>query len=157
MIRLSASSRLAGTALAVVAVAGIGFGAYRLGSAAGARTEAPLVAAATSSAPASSSPAASSSSSSAPSSAPSSASDAPTSPSGPPAAAPVRPLTLDQAKAVAFRAAGGGRVVEASEDAEPTGLLFDITVLHPNGSATKLEIEAATGRVVSLEQDDHWD
>jgi hypothetical protein len=153
MIRLSASSRLAGTALAVVAVAGIGFGAYRLGSAAGARTEAPLVAAATSSAPASSSPAASSSSSSAPSS----ASDAPTSPSGPPAAAPVRPLTLDQAKAVAFRAAGGGRVVEASEDAEPTGLLFDITVLHPNGSATKLEIEAATGRVVSLEQDDHWD
>jgi uncharacterized membrane protein YkoI len=63
---------------------------------------------------------------------------------------------MDQAQAVALRAAGGGRVVEASEDAdEATGLQFDFKVLHPNGSETKVDVDAATGRILRIEQDDH--
>jgi uncharacterized membrane protein YkoI len=143
MILPTVSRRLAGLVLAVAAGTGIALGAYSLGSASGAepaRTPHTAAAAATASAP--------------PSATSSAAAETPEATATTSAAAP---LTLDQAKAVATRAAGGGRVVEASEDNEPTGLLFDVTVLHPDGSATKVEVDAATGRIVSIKQDDHWD
>jgi uncharacterized membrane protein YkoI len=66
-------------------------------------------------------------------------------------------LTLDGAKAVALRAAPG-RVVEAKQDDEPTGLVYDLTVLHQDGTTTDVEVDATTGHVVSLKSDtDQWD
>jgi uncharacterized membrane protein YkoI len=149
MILPTVSRRFAGLVLAAAAGTGIALGAYSLGSASGAepaRAQHTAPAAAAASAP-----------TAATSSATADASEATATTAAAPSPATVAPLTLDQAKAVATRAAGGGRVVEASEDNEPTGLLFDVTLLHPDGSAAKVEVDAATGRIVSIEQDDHWD
>jgi uncharacterized membrane protein YkoI len=62
-------------------------------------------------------------------------------------------LTLDQAKALAARVAAG-RVVEADQDVEDTGTEYDVKVLHQDGSVTDVEIDAATGRVLSAKTDD---
>jgi uncharacterized membrane protein YkoI len=79
-----------------------------------------------------------------------------TRPDVPATAAPASPwLTLDEAQAVAAQVAPG-RVVEADEDSEPTGLRYDVTVLHDDGTATEIEVDAATGRVVSTKLDDDW-
>jgi hypothetical protein len=66
------------------------------------------------------------------------------------------PLTVDQATTVATQASPG-RVVEVQEDSEPTGLRYDVTLLHEDGTATKIEVDAATGRVLSTKLDDDWD
>jgi hypothetical protein len=149
MLRAPASRRLAGTGVAVVAAAGIGFGAYSLGSASDAATPqgspvaleatgTPLPAAATA-APATPPPAA---------------------PTTAPATTPTTtaPLTLEQAKAVAARAASlPGRVVEWDADQEPTGLRYDVTLLHADGTTTDVEVDTVTGKVTSIDHDDHRD
>jgi hypothetical protein len=66
------------------------------------------------------------------------------------------PLTMDQATAIATQASPG-RVVEVQEDREPTGLRYDVTLLHENGTTTEIEVDAATGQVVTTEHDDDWD
>jgi hypothetical protein len=74
------------------------------------------------------------------------------------ASAPPGPegLTLDEAMAVAAGVAPG-KVVEVDEDREPTGLRYDVTLLHEDGSATQIEVDAATGQVVSTQFDNDWD
>jgi uncharacterized membrane protein YkoI len=139
MLRTTASRRSAGTALAVAAAAGIGFGAYNLGSAsdAAARQGSPVALEATATPP------------------PAEAKDAPT--TTPPAApTTTSPLTLEQAKAVAARVAPG-RVIEWDEDDEPTGLRYDVTLLHSDGSTTDVEVDTVTGRVTSIDHDDDRD
>jgi uncharacterized membrane protein YkoI len=107
MLRPSVPTRrVIGIAVAVTVGAGIGFGAYSLGSAAGAPT--------------------------------------------------AEYLTLDEATAIAVEFTPG-RVVEIDEDHEPTGLQYDVTVLHDNGTTTKVEVDALTGQIVSTSFDDDWD
>jgi hypothetical protein len=65
------------------------------------------------------------------------------------------PLTIEDAKAIAVQTAPG-RVVEWDEDQEATGLRYDVTVLHDDGTTTDIEVDATTGRVVSTQHDD-WD
>jgi hypothetical protein len=130
MLRASASRRVVGTGVAVVAAAGIGLGAYSLGSASGASTPqgSPVALEAPATPP------------------PTGATAAPTT---------TAPLTLDQAKAVALRAVPvPGRVVEWDTDQEPTGLRYDVTLLHADGSTTDVEVDAATGRVTGIDQHD---
>ena len=142
MFRASAfaSRRVVGTGIAVVAAAGIGLGAYSLGSASGASTPqgSPVALEIPATPP------------------PTGAKDAPATPSPatPSPAAPTTPapLTLDQAKAVAVRAVPvAGRVVEWDTDQEPTGLRYDVTLLHADGSSTDVEVDAATGRVTGID------
>jgi uncharacterized membrane protein YkoI len=67
-------------------------------------------------------------------------------------------LTLEQAKAAAARAASApGRVIEWDEDNEPTGLRYDVTLLHADGSTTDVEVDTVTGRVTSIDHDDNRD
>jgi hypothetical protein len=66
------------------------------------------------------------------------------------------PLTMDQATAIATQASPG-RVVEVQEDRDLTGLRYDVTLLHENGTTTEIEVDAATGQVVTTEHDDDWD
>ena len=135
MLRASAfaSRRVVGTGVAVVAAAGIGLGAYSLGSASnasGASTPqgSPVALEVPAIPP------------------PTGAKTAPTTAS---------PLTLDQAEAVAARAVPvPGRVVEWDTDQEPTGLRYDVTLLHADGSSTDVEVDAATGRVTGIDHHD---
>ena len=66
------------------------------------------------------------------------------------------PLTLEDAKAVAAQAAPG-RVVEWDEDHEPTGLRYDVKLLHDDGSTTDVEVDTVTGQVTSIDHDNDWD
>jgi uncharacterized membrane protein YkoI len=84
------------------------------------------------------------------------------------------PLTVDQAKAVALQASPGTVVdvqqengaeandptevndpAEAADAAEPTGLSYDVTVQHQDGTTTEVVVDAATGQVVSTKVDDN--
>ena len=73
-----------------------------------------------------------------------------------PAEALASPLTLDEAKKVAAEAAPG-RVVEWEADHGPTGLRYDVTLLHDDGSTTEVEVDTATGQVLSIDHDSYWD
>jgi hypothetical protein len=142
-MRALPSRRIVGLAIAVTAVAGTGFGAYTLGSAAGANSSTlPRVASAATTVPGGADlpgvPTTSTSSSTAP------------------AEAPTTPLTLEEAQAVALSVAPG-RVVEWDEDNEPTGLRYDVTVLHDDGSTTDVEVDTVTGQVTSINHDNDWD
>jgi hypothetical protein len=44
---------------------------------------------------------------------------------------------------------------ETTEPTEPTGLTYDVTVQHQDGTTTKVVVDAATGRVVSTKVDDN--
>ena len=151
MLRSSVRSpRVIGAAAAVVLGAGIGFGAYSLGSAAGANDSGlpPL--------------GTSNSSSMDRSYVPSGSGD-PTAPSTPtqPSASPETPaaaaLTRDEAIAVAVAAAPPGRVGVVTEDYEETGLRYDVTILHDNGTSTDVEVDTVTGQVTDFDHDDDWD
>jgi uncharacterized membrane protein YkoI len=84
-----------------------------------------------------------------------------------PAASPVsNPLTADQAKEVALHVSPGTVVgveqdneatdpTEAKDPTEAGGLQFDVTVGHPDGTATDVVVDATTGHVVSTELDDN--
>jgi peptidase YpeB-like protein len=144
MLRASTSRRrVLGFAVAVAVGTGIGLGAASLLSPSGAATPlTPRLDSITSPAGGPDVPAL-----------PSTAAPSPSSPSSP---SPSQGLTLDDATAVAARVAPG-RVVEAKEDSEPTGLQYDVTLLHADGTATTVEVDAATGRIVSTETDTDWD
>ena len=74
-----------------------------------------------------------------------------------PAKAPAStPLTLEQAKAVAAQVAPG-RVIEWDQDNEPTGLRFDVKLLHDDGSTTEVEVDTITGQVTSINHDNDLD
>jgi uncharacterized membrane protein YkoI len=74
-----------------------------------------------------------------------------------PAEAPApSPLTLEEAKAVAAQVAPG-RVIEWDQDNEPTGLRFDVKLLHDDGSITEVEVDTITGQVTSIDHDNDWD
>jgi uncharacterized membrane protein YkoI len=136
MLRSTASTRrVIGIALGVTVAGGIGLGAYTIGSSAGANSSyLPRVASATASP------------------------DGQTGPDlqAPPAETPATPLTLEDAKAVAAQVAPG-RVVEWDEDNEPTGLRYDVTLLHDDGSTTDVEVDTVTGAVTSINHDNDWD
>jgi hypothetical protein len=139
MRTLSASRRQALVLTVAVSVtAGIGFTAYSIGSAAGANSSyLPRVVPATSSSTAT-------------------AQGAPATGSTAEAAAS-SPLTLDQATTVAVAAAAPGRVVKWDEDHEATGLRYDITLLHDDGSTTDVEVDTVTGQVTSVDHDNDGD
>jgi uncharacterized membrane protein YkoI len=74
-----------------------------------------------------------------------------------PAKAPApSPLTLEEAKAVAAQIAPG-RVIEWDQDNEPTGLRFDVKLLHDDGSTTEVEVDTITGQVTSINHDNDLD
>jgi hypothetical protein len=142
MNRLSASSRrVLGVALALSVGTGIGLGAYSLGSAAG--TDVPYLPRA-GSATTTDSPTPATTTGSRPSAAASAEASA------------ASPLTLEEATAVAVEAAPG-RVLEWDEDHEPTGLRYDVTLLHDDGSTTDVEVDTVTGRVTSIDHDNDGD
>jgi hypothetical protein len=80
--------------------------------------------------------------------APVSLADAPASPPAAPG-----PVTADQASAIAVQASPGGSVTEVEQETEQTGPVFDVKIQHPDGTETKVEVDANTGRVISTETD----
>jgi hypothetical protein len=140
MLRPSASARrVIGLALGVTAVGGIGVGAYALGSSAGANSSyLPSVAA-------------SDLSRETGTAGETAASVAPVE------ASATSPLTLEEATTVALQAAAPGRVVSWDEDHEPTGLRYDLTLLHDDGSTTDVEVDTVTGLVTSIDHDNDGD
>ena len=140
MLRSSVSKRrVLGIGLAVAVGTGIGLGAYSLGSAFGADAPQFLVGSATTTATAPAPPGGSSG-------------PATTTAPSPSEASPRTPLTLDEATAVAAQVAPG-RVVRWDEDHEPTGLRYDVTLLHDDGSTTDVEVDTVTGQVTSVDHD----
>jgi uncharacterized membrane protein YkoI len=81
---------------------------------------------------------------------------APTTETAPANAPASSPLTLDEAKAVATQIAPG-RVIEWDQDNEPTGLRFDVKLLHDDGSTTEVEVDTVTGQVTSVDHDNDRD
>ncbi len=77
-----------------------------------------------------------------------------------PAPAPVDTadgMTVDEAASIAV-AFAPGRVVEVDQDHDfLTGLRYDVTILHDNGTSTEVEVDAETGQVVSTDFDNDWD
>jgi uncharacterized membrane protein YkoI len=148
MFRPSVSPRLiVGFTLAATVGAGIGLGLVGLGAASG---TAPAPAGQTVTV------AASTAAASAPA------------PAGPSASTP---LTADQASAIAVQASPGTVVevkqenadngnteandpTETNDPTEATGLVYDVTVQHQDGSDTKVVVDGATGHVVSTEAED---
>jgi Peptidase propeptide and YPEB domain len=139
MLRAPAPRRLLVTAGAVVAAAGIGFGAYSLGS-----TSEPTIP---------QGPQVALEGTATPLPTDGKAAPATTSPTAP---ATSSALSLEQAKAVAARVAPG-RVIEWDEDHEPTGLRYDVTLLHADGTTTDVEVDTVTGQVTSIDHDDDRD
>jgi uncharacterized membrane protein YkoI len=137
MRTLSASRRQALLLTVATGVAtGVAFAAYTLGSSAGANSsDFPRIV-----------PATTSSTATDPGAPATATSDAATSSA----------LTLDQATAVAAQLAPG-RVVKWDEDHEPTGLRYDITLLHDDGSTTDVEVDTVTGQVTSVDHDNDGD
>ena len=138
MLRPSASKRrVIGFAVAAAVGTGIGLGAYSLGAASGPDIpQFPRIGAATNTA--------------LPTPAEGSASPAPAEGSA------SAPLTLEEATAVAAQVAPG-RVVEWDEDHEPTGLGYDVKLLHDDGSTTDVEVDTVTGQVTSINHDNDGD
>jgi len=62
-------------------------------------------------------------------------------------------LTPGEATAAAAQVAPGDVVNVASR---PTGLRYDVTLRHQDGTYTVVEVDAPTGRVVHTELADHW-
>lgn len=58
------------------------------------------------------------------------------------------PLTLTDAIGATAQAAPG-RVIEAKEDNEATGPTYDVTVVHADGLVSELEVDAATGQILT--------
>jgi pyruvate/2-oxoglutarate dehydrogenase complex dihydrolipoamide acyltransferase (E2) component len=78
-------------------------------------------------------------------------------PAAVPAATPAAPrVSREQAVTIAAKVAPG-RVVEVDEDLEESGLRYEVTLLHPRGGATEVEVDATTGRVLDTDFDDDWD
>ena len=153
MRRLPISPRLQFTALGLALGIGVGVGAATLWPASAEGAPVAELASTAATSPASASPTAPA------------AKQIPTDPSRapkrewsptPPAAADPARLTLDEVKAIAVKVAPG-RVVEIDEDDELTGLRYDVTIRHSNHTSTDLEIDAATGKVLSIDHDDDWD
>jgi Peptidase propeptide and YPEB domain len=145
-MRALASRRVVGIAVAITAGTGIGWGAYTIGNAAGADTTV--------------FPRAASSTTTGTTDSPGTTETSPGTPSTPEAGstgAPAEPLNLDQAVAVAVDAAPPGRIGTVTEDHEPTGLRYDVTILHDNGTSTDVEVDTVTGQVTDLDHDDDWD
>jgi uncharacterized membrane protein YkoI len=142
MLAPSASARrVIGLALGVTVASGVGFGAYTLGSSAGANSSyLPGV-----------TPAAATPDGQGGRVEPGAAA------TGSPAeASAASPLTLDEATAVAVQAAPG-RVIKWDEDHEPTGLRYDVTLLHDDGSTTDIEVDTITGQITSMDHDNDGD
>ena len=145
MLAPSASARrVIGLALGVTVASGVGFGAYTLGSSAGANSSyLPGV-----------TPAASTPDGQSGRTQPGTAS---TSTGSPAEASAASPLTLDEATAIAVQAAAPGRVIKWDEDHEPTGLRYDVTLLHDDGSTTDIEVDTVTGQITSMDHDNDGD
>jgi uncharacterized membrane protein YkoI len=69
---------------------------------------------------------------------------------------PAREVTLEEATAIAARVAPG-RVVETDLDTGATGPEYEITLVHPDGTASEIGVDARTGQVVSSKLHDEWD
>jgi Peptidase propeptide and YPEB domain len=130
MLRSTMSRRATGITAAATIGAGLGLGALGLWSAAGAGT-------------------------------PQSPSTAPTPAAATAPAAPTSsvssPLAADRASAIATTASPG-RVIEVEQESDgPTGLLYEVTVQHADGTQTEVDVDAISGRVLSVQNDDEPD
>jgi hypothetical protein len=138
MLRSTMSRRATGITAAATIGAGLGLGALGLWSAAGATTPqspstAPTPATATAPAPPTAAVAA-----------------------GPPSSVS-SPLTVDRATAIATTASPG-RVIEVEQENDgPTGLLYEVTVQHADGTQTEVDVDATSGRVLGMQNDDQPD
>ena len=169
MLRRSITPRLLRIAFVLAVCAGVGLGIAGLWSIASAQTPAPRVGTTASTASALDGPG---------------TSTAPSTATAPPTQAPAGPLTADQATAIATQAYPG-QVVEVQQDnqatepqdatesqdasdpqdatdpaeqaSEPTGLVYDVTIQHDDGTITQVEVDATTGQIVSVKQDDQSD
>jgi hypothetical protein len=147
MSRPSVSRRFLGLTLAVTAAGGIGVGAW---SAWGPDIVQPYrTAAADVTAPSTTPPSTTPPTTSPPSTAPAPAAIAAAAPGGIPATAGV---TLDQAEAIATQASPG-TVVKAKQDDDGPLVVFEVKIRHADGSDTKVEVDAASGRVVTVVDD----
>ena len=140
MLRPSTSQRrVLGLALAVSVGTGIGLGAPSLLSAS--RADTPQV---------------SRSQAAATTATPATTADTATTEAAPAKAPASSPLTLEEAKAAAAQVAPG-RVIEWDQDNEPTGLRFDVKLLHDDGTTTEVEVDTITGQVTSIDHDNDRD
>ena len=81
-------------------------------------------------------------------------SDTPTAPRQPQVAA--TQVTLDEAIAIAARTAPG-RVVETDTDTGTTGIEYEVTILHADGTVSEIDVDAGTGQVVGRKLHNEWD
>jgi len=66
-------------------------------------------------------------------------------------------LTIEEATSIAVQFAPG-RVVEIDQDRDfLSGLRYEFTVLHDNGTSTEVEVDADSGKVVATDFDNDWD
>ena len=74
-----------------------------------------------------------------------------------PADAAADGLTIEEATSIAVQFAPG-RVVEVDQDRDfLSGLRYEFTVLHDNGTSTEVEVDADSGKVVATDFDNDWD
>ncbi len=86
-----------------------------------------------------------------------STSASPSSPAQVPADAAADGLTIEEAQAIAVQFAPG-RVVGIDQDRDfLSGMRYEITVLHDNGTSTDVEVDADSGQVVGTDFDNDWD
>jgi uncharacterized membrane protein YkoI len=142
MLRVRADRRVVKTAVTVAAAVGIGLGAYSLGSAVETAVPQPLAAQETIATPLSAGETGATQD------------KGTTQDQGTTEGKGSAALTLEEAKAVAARAASApGRVIEWDQDNEPTGLRYDVTLLHDDGTTTDVEVDTVTGQVTSIDHD----
>jgi hypothetical protein len=81
-------------------------------------------------------------------------------PADAPAPAPVDTadgVSMDEAVAIAVQFAPG-QVYEVDQDRDfLSGLQYEVTIRHDNGTATEVEVDADTGQIVSTDFDNDWD
>jgi uncharacterized membrane protein YkoI len=66
-------------------------------------------------------------------------------------------MTIEEASAIAL-AFAPGRVVEVDQDQDLlTGLRYDVTIQHDNGTSTEVEVDAQSGQIVSTDVDTDGD
>ncbi len=148
MLRVRADRRVVKTAVTVAAAVGIGLGAYSLGSAVETAVPQPLAAQETIATPLSAGETGATQDKGATQGKGTTEGKGATEPTTSAA------LTLEEAKAVAARAASApGRVIEWDQDNEPTGLRYDVTLLHDDGTTTDVEVDTVTGQVTSIDHD----
>ncbi len=66
-------------------------------------------------------------------------------------------VSMDEATTIALEFAPG-QVFEVDQDRDfLSGLQYEVTIRHDNGTSTEVEVDADTGQIVSTDFDNDWD